>query len=348
MTINAKSNEPAPAPPTISSNPTTLRKWLERAGGRVGIWLIVCPIRSVSLPTARGFGVFLGKVLYATFGKLRRNALKNLKLVYPDLPDAQRVGMAKAVFDHFGKVAAEFLQLPKLSRETVDSMVTVVGEENLAAALAMNKGVLLVTGHFGNWEFMARWLATHGYPLNVVARDARDPETTKLMAEVREGIGANVLYRGSSARAVLKCLRANEIVALLPDQNAADIFVPFLGVKTGTIDGPAIIHLKTGSPLLFSWCVRTSSDTFNIEFESPIVFPSSKDKTADIAKVMTLINDRLSLQIHKNPTQWQWLHDRWKATPGIFPDSEWHAHELKTPTNKIKQELEDSNDPSRR
>ena len=72
----------------------------------------------MSLPTARGFGVFLGKVLYATFGKLRRNALKNLKLVYPDLPDAQRVGMAKAVFDHFGKVAAEFLQLPKLSRET--------------------------------------------------------------------------------------------------------------------------------------------------------------------------------------------------------------------------------------
>ena len=348
MTINAKSNEPAPAPPTISSNPTTLRKWLERAGGRVGIWLIVRPIRSVSLPTARGFGVFLGKVLYATFGKLRRNALKNLKLVYPDLPEARRVGMAKAVFNHFGKVAAEFLQLPKLSRETVDSMVTVFGEENLAAALAMNKGVLLVTGHFGNWEFMARWLATHGYPLNVVARDARDPEATKLMAEVREGIGANVLYRGSSARAVLKCLRANEIVALLPDQNAADIFVPFLGVKTGTIDGPAIIHLKTGSPLLFSWCVRTSSDTFNIEFESPIVFPSSKDKTADIAQVMTLINDRLSQQIHKNPTQWLWLHDRWKATPGIFPDSEWHAHELKTPTNKIKQELEDSNDPSRR
>ncbi len=338
------SEETPVVPSEAVKTQSPMRKKIERLAGRFGLWLIVKPISSLSLPRARCVGTWLGKLLYATFGKQRRIALKNLNLIYPQLSEIERKGMAKDVFDHFGKVAAEFLQLPKMLASDVERLVSVEGEEHLRQALAMNKGVLLVTGHFGNWEFMAKWLACHHYRLNVVTRDARDPVATKLMTEIREGIGAKVLYRGNSARAVLKCLRSNEIVALLPDQNAADLFTPFLGVNTGTIDGPAIIHLKTGSPLLFSWCVRQPDDSFKITFEAPEVVASSGDKSSDIEAVMTLINKRLSVQIQKNPTQWLWLHDRWKATPGTFPDSDWHAHELKTPTNRIKQEIQEAND----
>ena len=324
----------------------TTRKKIEQLAGRFGLWLIAKPITTLPLPMARVAGLGLGRFLYATFGKQRRIAQKNLKLVYPETSASRRTEIAKLVFDHFGKVAAEFLKLPGMPPAEVERMVTVEGEENIRKALETKRGVLLITGHFGNWEFMAKWLACHQYPLNVVTRDARDPFATKLMTDIREGIGVKVLYRGSSARAVLRSLKSNEIVALLPDQNAADLFTPFLGVNTGTIDGPAIIHLRTGAPLLFSWCVRQPDDTFKITFEAPETVVSSGDKAADIAKVMTLINERLTVQIEKNPEQWLWLHDRWKATPGIFPDGDWNAHELKTPSNRIKQEIQEANDSS--
>jgi KDO2-lipid IV(A) lauroyltransferase len=297
-----------------------LRKRLERAGGRLGLCL-VGPIRAMPLPMARAFGKGLGEVLFRVLGRYRRVALKNLALVYAEQTPGERVRMARAVFRHFGEVAVEFLKMPQLTRADVDRMVTVEGEANLCRAFEPGKGVLLITGHFGNWEFMARWLTTHGYPLNVVARDARDPAATKLLADTREGNGAQVLYRGNSARAVLQCLKKNQIVALLPDQNAADVFVPFLGQPTGTVHGPGILHLRTGAPLLFSWCIRMPDGRFHITFEPPEIVTPTGDQAADVVRVMALVNARLEAQIRQHPTQWLWLHNRWKSSPGVFPES---------------------------
>jgi KDO2-lipid IV(A) lauroyltransferase len=318
---------------------TPLRKRLERSAGRVLIRLVVGPIRALPLPLARRVGAGLAWIAFRTVGRYRRVARKNLALIYPEKPEAEREQMARAVFRHFGRMAGEFLKLPRLAQAEVERLVVVEGEEHLKQAMAMGKGVLLITGHFGNWEFMARWLSSHGYPINVVARDARDPTATKLLTDTREGNGAQVLYRGNSARAVLGCLKKNEIVALLPDQNAADVFVPFMGKRTGTVDGPAIIHLKMGAPLLFSWCVRLPDDRFQITFEPPEVVLSTGDKTADVERTMTMINSRLETQIRHNPTQWLWLHDRWKASPGVFSDSDFHAEDLRASSARAREDL---------
>jgi KDO2-lipid IV(A) lauroyltransferase len=337
-----------PSLPPLPPGPTSFRKRLERTVARVAMHLLVGPIRALPLPVARGLGKAMGWALYRCLGRYRRVALKNLALVYTDKTALERERMAKAVFRHFGEMGTEFIKLPGLTRERVDAMVTVDGEEHLKRALDLKKGGFIITGHFGNWEFLARWLATHDYKLNVVARDARDPAATKLMTEVRQGSGAQVLYRGNSARGVLQSLKRNELVALLPDQNAADVFVPFLGVSTGTVDGPAILALKTGAPIIFSWCWRTPDDRFHITFEPPEVVEATGDRVNDIHRVTSLINARLETQIRRRPTQWLWLHDRWKATPGVFPGGDWHAHDLTTPANKIKQEIEEFHDPARR
>jgi KDO2-lipid IV(A) lauroyltransferase len=299
--------------------PLSRKKRLERAAGRVGLRLVVGPLRALPLRHARAIGRGLGMFLYTALPRYRCVAHKNLKLVYGGQHDSQSlVRMARAVFVHFGQAAAEFVKMPQLARTDVDALCDVEGEENLCRALEAGKGVLLITGHFGNWEFMARWLSTHGYPLNVVARRANDPEADRLLTDTRTGGGAQVYNRGNSARAVLQCLKRKEIVGLLPDQNAGDVFVPFLGQRTGTVDGPAILHLRTGAPLLFSWCVRTPENRFRITYEPPVVVKSTGDRDADIADVMTLVNARLEAQIYQYPTQWLWLHDRWKSSPGVF------------------------------
>jgi KDO2-lipid IV(A) lauroyltransferase len=340
MTQETAPNQETPALP--------FRKHFERAAGRMGIRLVVGPVRAMPLPMARAFGKGLGELLFRALGRYRRVALKNLALIYADKGPEERQRMARAVFRHFGEMAVEFIKMPQLSREDVDRMVTVEGEENLCRAFEAGKGVLLITGHFGNWEFMARWLTMHGYPLNVVARDARDPAATKLMADTRQGNGAQVLYRGNSARGILQALKKNQIVALLPDQNAADLFVPFLGQPTGTVDGPGVLHLRTGAPLLFSWCRRTPDDRFHITFEPPEVVAPTGAQAADVARVMALINARLEAQIRQTPTQWLWLHDRWKASPGVFPDGAEQARLLNTPLNKYRQEMRERHDSADR
>lgn len=316
----------------------TRKKRIERRVGRVAMKTILLVLRPLPFSTAQVFGKTLGNLVYRILGRYRKVCLKNLTLIYHDKSESEIRTMAKAVFAHFGQVAAEFLKLPETSRDAVDALTTVEGEENLKAALASGKGVLLITGHFGNWEWMARWLTTHGYELNVVARDARDPEATKLMAETRTGSGAKVLFRGSSVRGLLQALKRNEIAALLPDQNAADVFVPFFGLPTGTVDGPAVLHLKTQSPLLFSWC-RREGNRFHITFEPPVVISPTSNKPEDIEKVMALVNARLEAQIRLYPTQWLWLHNRWKASPGVFPDGEENARIHNMPPREYREYL---------
>jgi KDO2-lipid IV(A) lauroyltransferase len=324
------------------------KKRFERAVGRVGLRLVVGPVQAMPLAMARAFGRQLGVLMFHALGRRRRVALKNLKLVYGARSDRERYAMAREVFRHFGEMAAEFIKIPDLGRADTDRLAIVEGEENLCRALEANRGVLLITGHFGNWEFLARWLTTHGYPLNVVARKANDPLADKLLTDTREGGGSQVFNRGNSARAVLQSLKKNELVGLLPDQNAADVFVPFLGFPTGTVDGPAIIHLKTGAPIVFGWCARLPDDRFAITFEPPEVLAPTGDREADIARVMTLINARLEAQIRRHPTQWLWLHDRWKASPDVFPEGAEKVRELKTPGNKLGQGIRQADETVRR
>jgi len=317
-------NTQTPEHPLEESNPQPIpplsrKKRLERAAGRLGLTLVVGPLRALPLPYARAVGRGVGILLYGALRRYRRVAHKNLRLVYgAQFDDATRARMAREVFIHFGQAAAEFVKMPQLERDALDNLCEIDGEENLRAALEAERGVLIITGHFGNWEFMSRWLTTHGYPLNVVARRANDPRADRLLTDTRTGGGAQVYNRGNSARAVLQCLKRREIVGLLPDQNAGNVFVPFLGQRTGTVDGPAILHLRTGAPLLFCWCVRTPENRFRITFEPPVVVAPTGDRDADIATVMTLVNARLEAQIYRYPTQWLWLHDRWKSSPGVF------------------------------
>ena len=317
------------------------RKQWERLGGRIGLRLIVTPLRLMPWGMAQGFGKFLGSLMYRALGRYRRVAFKNLALVYgEEKSEFERIAMAKSVFRHFGQVATEFVKLPQLSRAEVDRLVTVEGEEHLKEAFAAGHGVLAVTGHFGNWEMLGRWLGIHDIPLNVVARRANDPEAEKLLRGSREGYGAQVFLRGGgSARAMLNCLKLNELIILLPDQNSAEIFVPFFGIPTGTADGPALIHLKTGAKIVFAWCIRMPDNRFRLTFEPVYSYAPTGNKKVDVEAVTTEINARLEAQIRKHPTQWLWLHDRWKASPGVFAGGDEAARQMQMKPNAYRREV---------
>ncbi|MEN3000272.1 MAG: lysophospholipid acyltransferase family protein [Armatimonadota bacterium] len=288
-------------------------KRMERVLGRAGLKLAWGLFPRLPLGTAIRLGAGIGLLGYSLSARYRRVAIYNLSRAFPEWDRARVRATARRTFRNFGVALAEFFKAPSMTREQLAQRIELVGREHLDAAFREGKGVLLLTGHFGNWELMARYLVLLGYPIAVIARPTEDPATTELVTALRERSGYRVYARGNAARAVLKTLRANEAVGILPDQNAGDVYVEFFGQKAGCVAGPAVFHLRTGAPIVPLFNVRQPGDFHRIEILPPMHFEPTGDLQADTQRIMQAWHDILESYVRRYPDQWLWLHDRWKS-----------------------------------
>ncbi|MCO5298141.1 MAG: lysophospholipid acyltransferase family protein [Fimbriimonadaceae bacterium] len=256
-------------------------------------------------------GERLGRFFFRTFGKFRERARSNLALALPELDEAERERIAREVFLHFGRVIADFLRTKGRSQqEVMDGYVEIVGMEHLDAASALGKGVVIITGHFGNWERAAAYFSAIGTPLHVVARDADDEQLNAMVGELREAAGLKVLSRGSAMRGILTTLRRNGYVAILPDQNTEESYVPFFGMPAGTVQGPAVIHYRTGAPIIPIYSIWLGPNRYRLEVHSPLAADEGFDEVEGMTRA---VNRSIEEAIRRHPEQWLWLHDRWKS-----------------------------------
>lgn len=291
-----------------------MRLKLNKVATRLGSWAFVraqrwCVARSED--QAARAGALVGRLAFRLSKKHRERALSNLALAFPELSEDERRSLALRVFEHFGRNAADFLRGELRSDEEALRTTTTAGKEHLDEAFALGRGVLVITGHLGNWERAARWFSASGFPLSVVARDANDSELNELVLRLRRNAGAEVIPRGNAARPILARLKARGIVAILPDQNSDEAFLPFFGHPAGTALGPAVLHLRTGAPLLPFACISTGVGRQHLEFLPARVY----DRASGIRpeRIMEDLNRDLESLIRRWPEQYLWFHDRWKS-----------------------------------
>ena len=272
-------------------------------------------VQKLSRPAALRFGTRLGKIGCMVSRSKYRRAEANLHLAYGDaLSPRERSVRAREVFEHFGRCLVDFLRAPLLSPQTLADLVTCENWEYIAEAQEKGKGVLLVTGHIGNWEILGRWLAlVQNVPLTVVAKDPKNAAFAAYLRQMRENAGFAVLSKGKSARELLLVLRRGESVCLLPDQNSGDVFVPFFGVPTGTVAGPASLALHTGAPLIPIYCVA-DGNRFRVICLPEVPVQNAAGGEAEIARITCELNDVLEATVRQYPAQWLWLHNRWKSS----------------------------------
>lgn len=301
----------------IAQRRAGILKRLSGFAGRVVLLGLHRLAKQMPLPVLYRVAERLGKLACRLSRRYRTVAERNLQMAYGEsLSDEERTRLVEQVFIHFAKSLMEFLVGDGLTPNDLHRMVTLVGEEHLQWCLRQGKGTLIITAHYGNWEIAARYLTQcRGYVLNVVARDADDSATTVLVNRIRELGGYRVIPRGQAARPVLQALKRNELVALLPDQNAGDVFVPFFGRLAGTVAGPALLALRSGAPLLPVFCTRQPDNTYLFEMLPPLLVQPSEDKERDVREIMARITSLIEQQIRKHPSQWLWLHNRWKTRP---------------------------------
>ncbi|MCW5936978.1 MAG: lysophospholipid acyltransferase family protein [Fimbriimonadaceae bacterium] len=255
-------------------------------------------------------GARFGRLIHRVVKKRRERALSNLELVFPEMPVSEREALALRVFEHFGRVSAEFLAHASLEPERVIATTDATGMEYVDEALKLGRGALLLTGHFGNWERGSAYLSSLGYRINVVIRSANDDGVDQLVNRLRGKGGAGIIPRGNAAKLIFQKLRANELVAILPDQNAEDAFIPFFGHPAGTNLGPGVIHERTGAPVIPSSCLYVGAGRCSLTVGAPLVaLPGYETKGEGL---MRAFHTFLESVISQNPEQWLWFHDRWR------------------------------------
>jgi len=256
-------------------------------------------------------GAKLGMAIYRMARRRRERALSNIELALPELTLAQRQDMCKEVFRHYGKVTADFLAsverpIPDLVRE-----VEVEGREHLESAYAAGNGVLMISAHLGHWERLSTWFNGSGYKMTVVVRDVRNEQLNKKVNDLRSRAGAPILSRGNAAMGIIKTLRKNEMLGMLPDQSDDEVYVPFFGKPAGTANGVGIVQERTGATIMPSACYYVGPGKYLLKLHAPVeALPGYEEKGVGMTAAVTL---KIEQMIRENPTQWLWFHDRWKA-----------------------------------
>jgi Kdo2-lipid IVA lauroyltransferase/acyltransferase len=273
-------------------------------------------VRALPERSALQLGGLVGLLVFRSVRRYREVALRNLQLSFGWEP-ARTEAVARETFRNLGKTLVEFLRLPGRSPADIRRSCRLEGMEHVREALAAGRGLIIISAHYGNWELFAARVVADGIPLSVVVREADDAGTNALVNGIRESCGYRVIPRQSAPRGVLEALRRNQVVALMMDQNtiAGGEFVPFFDRLAATVTGPAVFALRTGAALIPVFAVRQPDDTHIGQIGPPVALPRTGDRAEDVRALTAQLTALIEAQVRADPTQWFWIHDRWRHRP---------------------------------
>lgn len=290
-----------------------MKAWRKRLVDRLALGLlrlVIGRLRRQPLAEVYRRGERFGRLIPKVLKSRKRRAEANLALAFPDMGAEERDAMVVRIFEHFGRAGADFLVSEGRTKADIEATMEFEGVHHLDEALARGKGVMFVSGHIGNWERSSSWLSLSGYPLTAIARDANQEGVNQLVNHIRQSSGTKIVPRGDAARSVLGCLKRNELVAILADQNAEEVFIPFFGHLAGTVLGPGVLAARTGATVVPAYCVYAGDGRWKCVFDAPIEALEGYETNGE--GMMRAIHLWLEGVIREYPDQWLWFHDRWR------------------------------------
>ena len=279
----------------------TVEYWLAR--------FVLATLSSTSLTTANTLARFYVRLLDLALPRLRRTALKNLEMA----GFAGRERITTGVFDSIARLVVSFARFPRITRDNVHELIRYEGLENFQQAHSLGKGVLVATGHFGNWELSAFAHAYLTASMHIVVRPIDNARIDALVEHRRELSGNRAIAKKDAARGILRALAAGDAVGVLIDQNTTPdqgAFIDFFGVKACA--GSAFVKLAqhSGAAVVPGYALWSDKEERYVLHFEPAV-----EITGDVLEDTQRVHARLEAAIRKHPEQWLWIHRRWKTRP---------------------------------
>ncbi len=289
-------------------------------------WLLWALVKGLSallcrLPAAVAIwlGARMGELAYWMRSTRTQVGVRNVRAAFDgELSVAQTHRIVRASFAELGAGVFEMLRLPVIDRAYVDRYVTFEGREHFDRALASGRPVVALTGHYGNWEFTAITGALLGYPIVVLARvQQKLPRLYQFLVSFREAKGCRIVHQGGAMKELLAALDRRKVVGIVGDQpDRYGMWVQFFGRPSLFATGPYELAY-TSNALIVPFYIRRLRGPFHrLIFEPAIDLARERgDKKAAIRAGMVYFAQTLTRHIREEPSQWLWIHRRWKHTP---------------------------------
>ncbi|HUL38553.1 MAG TPA: lysophospholipid acyltransferase family protein [Thermodesulfobacteriota bacterium] len=263
------------------------------------------------------FGRQLGKMVYYLDRGHRKVAIQNLHIAFDrEKSEGEMRSIAKRAFENLGMMTVEFFRIPRVDVKTFKERVKIEGLEKALKLLEKKKGVLLLLGHFGNWELMGLMSKVIGNPIMVIAKPMKKNRwVDQFITKVRSAGGLEVISNIKAGRKVIQALSQNRVVGILIDQRAKrseGIWADFFGRKAPTTPSLAVLAMKTGAPVLPVFMIRNGFQKHRLIIKEPLDLIRTGDIKKDVESNTQLFNDTLESMIRQHPDQWFWVHQRWE------------------------------------
>ena len=257
-------------------------------------------------------GLIYQKIISPLSGN-RKRIIDNLRLIFPDLEKRKREELCSQVPNNIGRTLFELLSPNAFSNIAKSAKVSGPGFKILKDAQEQKKPVILVSGHFGNYDVVRVVLNTNQISVGALYKPMSNPYFNTFYERCIKQIAEPLFPRGRAGMGnMMRYLEDGNVVALLIDQYMSHGEpLKFLGHTAYTATSAAKLALKHDALLITFYVVRNDDGiNFDLVFESPVK-PSTPNEMTQV------LNDRLEKQIRKNMGQWLWTHKRWKSPSPI-------------------------------
>ncbi|MDR0361727.1 MAG: hypothetical protein LBJ46_03425 [Planctomycetota bacterium] len=247
----------------------------------------------------------------------RKAVRANLRQVLPEAPDSRIDKEARWVFRNFGKYLTEFFRFRHFDKRYFLTNMAVQGREHIEDALAAGKGCIVSSAHLSNWEIGAAAVSVlYGYRMTVSVAMHRYGKINDLFMRERERVGLTVAdMEKDAALKMMRALRRNEVVGVMGDRDPTQqgIEVMFFGQPCRFPQGPARMSISTGAPIVPSFCLRRTNDSFTIIFLPPIKIPGEGTRDEQVKAVTQSFASIIENAIRMFPEQWAVFYSFWAA-----------------------------------
>ncbi|RMH68468.1 MAG: hypothetical protein D6675_15970 [Gemmatimonadetes bacterium] len=283
------------------------------------IRVLILVVQLVSRPVAFMMAKFLGNLAFLLLRTERHRMQHHLTIAFGKEKSAPEIELwARQTFVDLAQNAIDAIRLRYMNADNIRAYITVSGEEHLANAYHQGRGVIALSAHLGCFELIPVFFAYRGFQVSVFSRVLYDRRLDHLLVRNRQKHGVHDIHRRHGIRGLLRALRNGHCLGILGDQDTKveGIFVPFFGKLAHTPSGPAAMALTMKAPIVIVVIHRDSrTQRHHIQVTPPLIPPESTSKEDAIRELTTQYNQQLEMFIQEHPTQWVWMHRRWKKQP---------------------------------
>jgi KDO2-lipid IV(A) lauroyltransferase len=262
----------------------------------------------------------IGKGMYIVDRKHRRRAMHNLRRSFPAAPERRLERLAAQSMEQMVMLAVEVLFTTRLIR--LDTWARHCTLENFSEVLQLlmkpGQGLIMLTGHYGNWEILGYVLATLGFETTSVARPLDNPYLNEWVMGVRERQGQRIVGKKGATVEVVEVLDRGGAVGFIADQNAGSkgIFVDFFGRKASTYKSIGLLAMQYNVPVVIGYARRQEGKFKFALGVQDVIYPSQWQQEEDPLRYITQRYTRgIEDVVRADPGQYLWTHRRWKTRP---------------------------------